>query len=157
MNDLKITAYHHRFGKLAIQHDILERMSEEFSWRGGVVILVILPSLEEVKRRLLTLGFVPFIAFIWKIIYQVINTSNVLIPCKQLIKKISLFTADIHGKSLKDLLTATILDTGFSLHQTTQCIHVDSSSHRYTLTCLDCLLSVLYCVFDTNLKTTFLY
>lgn len=65
-NRNKMTAYHHRFGKLAIQHDILERMPEEFSWRGGVVILVILPSLEEVKRRLLTLRFVPFIAFIWK-------------------------------------------------------------------------------------------
>lgn len=59
-----MTAYHHRFGKLAIQHDILEGMPEELPWRGGVVILVILPSLEEVKRRLLTLGFVPFIAFI---------------------------------------------------------------------------------------------
>lgn len=59
-----MNAYHHRFGKLAIQHDIVERMPEEFPWRGGVVILVILPSLEEVEGRLLTLGFVSFIALI---------------------------------------------------------------------------------------------
>lgn len=39
----------------------------------------------------------------------------------------------------------------------TQWIHVDSSSQRFTLSCFDCLLSVLYSVFDTNLKTTLLY
>ena len=51
---------------MALLHDILQRMAKQFAWRSGVVILVILPSLEEVERRFLALALVPFVAFICK-------------------------------------------------------------------------------------------
>ena len=51
---------------MALLHDILQRMAKQFARRGGIVILVILPSLEEVERRFLALAFVPFVAFICK-------------------------------------------------------------------------------------------
>lgn len=51
---------------MALLHDILQWMAKQFAWWGGVVILVILPSLEEVERRFLALAFVPFVAFICK-------------------------------------------------------------------------------------------
>ena len=51
---------------MALLHDILQWMAKQFARRSGVVILVILPSLEEVERRFLALAFVPFVAFICK-------------------------------------------------------------------------------------------
>ena len=51
---------------MALLHDILQRVAKQLAWWGGIVVLVILPSLEEVERRFLALAFVPFVAFICK-------------------------------------------------------------------------------------------